>query len=46
MATRFVDSKQTGLEADEAVWAYLNKEIESSTIPNKRGKLILFPPET
>ena len=45
-ATLLVDSKQTGLESDEAVWEYLNKEIERSTIANERGKLISFLPET
>jgi hypothetical protein len=41
-----VDSKQTGLESDEAVWEHLNKEIERRTIANERGKLISFLPET
>jgi hypothetical protein len=27
-----VDSKQTGLESDEAVWEHLNKQIERSTM--------------
>jgi len=41
-----VGGLQTGLESDEAVWKYLNKEIERSIIANERGKLISFLPET
>jgi hypothetical protein len=41
-----VDSKQIGLEFDEAVWEHLNKEIERSAITNERGKLISFLSET
>ena len=44
--TLLVDSKQTGLESDEALWGHLNKEIERSNITNERGKLISSLPET
>jgi phosphoribosylaminoimidazole carboxylase (NCAIR synthetase) len=37
-----VDSKQTGLESDEAVGEHLNKEIERSTIANERENSLHF----
>ena len=37
-----MDLKQTGLEADEAVWAHLNKQKKKKTKRSAREKFILF----